>query len=212
LRAVIFSAGQVTDYGRIRTFVGEPDLVLCADGGGRHAVALGVTPDLVLGDFDSIAPDLLQDVARRGIPIVRVPVEKDLTDTELALREAVSRGATSITLVGASGDRLDHTISNVLLLPGLPHEVQVTLVDDKNCVRLLRPGGGLSVAGRAGEYISLLPLTPEATGVTVSGVKWPLSEATLRWGESLGVSNQFIGVSATVSVRTGHLLVISARD
>lgn len=212
MRVVLFAAGQVTDYTRIRSFLGEPDLIICADGGVRHAVALDLTPDLVLGDFDSIAPDLLRDVTERGIPILRVPVEKDQTDTELALREAVGRGAREILMVGASGDRLDHTLSNVLLLPGIPSGVQVSLVDDKNLVRLLRPGDAATVAGRPGEYLSLLPLTPEATGVSITGVKWPLADATLRWGESLGVSNQLADAAATVSVRTGLLLVISARD
>ncbi len=212
MRAVIFAAGQVSDYGRIRTLLGEVDLIICADGGVRHAVALDLTPDLVLGDFDSITPALLREVEERGIPILRVPWEKDQTDTELALREAIGRGAQEMILVGASGDRLDHTLSNVLLLPGMPAGVQVSLVDDKNVVRLLRPGTAATVAGRPGEYLSLLPLTPEATGVSITGVKWPLADATLRWGESLGVSNQLAAPAATVSVRTGLLLVISARD
>lgn len=212
MKAVIFAAGQVSDYGRIRGLLGEPDLIICADGGVRHAVALDLTPDLVLGDFDSIAPGQLREVAERGIPILHVPVEKDQTDTELALREAVGRGAREITLVGASGDRLDHTLSNVLLLPGLPAGVQVSLVDDKNSVRLLRPGTIATVVGQPGEYLSLLPLTPEATGVSITGVKWPLADATLRWGESLGVSNQLVDPTASVSVQTGLLLVIAARD
>lgn len=212
MRAVIFSAGQVQDYGRVRSLLGTADLVLCADGGIRHALALGLTPHLVLGDFDSAAPALMEEVASRGIPVHRVSVEKDETDTHLAVEEAVRRGADEILLVGGSGDRLDHTISNLLLMPGLPDGVNLILVDAKNVVRVLRPGGRLSVQGAPGDYLSLLPLSPQVKGVVAEGVKWPLDGETLRWGMSLGVSNQLEGPEAFVAVREGYLLVISAWD
>ena len=212
MRAVIFAAGQVHDYPRVAEAIGTPDLVICADGGVRHAIHLNLTPNLVIGDFDSIAPGLLLAMEQQGLPIQRVPVEKDQTDSHLAVDEAVRRGADEIVLVGASGDRLDHTVSNLLLLPGIPASVTVTLVDAKNVVRLLRPGGRLLVTGEPGDYLSLLPLSPKVEGVTAEGVKWPLDAATLRWGESLGVSNQITHTEAFVAVREGYLLVISARD
>lgn len=212
MRAVVFAAGQVHDYPRVRRLIGAPDLVLCADGGIRHALALGLTPDLLLGDFDSAAPELLAEAEARGVPVHRVPVEKDQTDTHLALEEALARGATEVLLVGAIGDRLDHTVANLLLLPGMPGNVPVTVLDAKNVVRLLRPGGRLTVTGEPGEFLSLLPLSPEAKGVVVEGVKWPLDGATLRWGQSLGISNQLADAEAFVAVREGYLLVISSWD
>ncbi|HEY3367101.1 MAG TPA: thiamine diphosphokinase [Symbiobacteriaceae bacterium] len=212
MRTVIFAAGQIRDYEAVRRHLGAVELVLCADGGVRHALALGLTPALMLGDFDSTDPALVAEMAARGIPIERMPVEKDETDTHLALAEAVRRGATEILLVGASGDRVDHTVSNLLLLPGVPAHIAVTLVDEKNVVRVLRPGGRLTITGEPGEYLSLLPLSPEVTGVVAEGVKWPLNNATLRWGESLGVSNQFVEAEAFVATREGYLLVIRARD
>lgn len=163
-----------------------------------------------MGDFDSADPATLSALVHRGTPVVRVPVEKDQTDTHLALEEAVRRGATEIILVGGTGSRLDHTLANVLLLPGVP--VPVTMVDGKNIARLLRSGQSLTVAGAAGNLLSLLPLTPEATGVVARQVKWPLENATLRWGESLGVSNQMTGSEAFVAVGGGCLLVVQAWD
>lgn len=210
MRVAIFAAGQVYDDERVGRLVGSPDLVICADGGIRHAVRLGLRPGLILGDFDSADPAMLAGLTERGIPVERVPVEKDQTDTHLALEEAVRRGATEIVLVGGSGSRLDHTLANVLLMPGVT--VPVTLVDGKNIARLLRPGQSLRVAGMAGDFLSLIPLTPEATGVMARQVKWPLENATLRWGESLGVSNQLAGDEAFVAVGDGFLLVVQAWD
>ncbi|HYF91915.1 MAG TPA: thiamine diphosphokinase [Symbiobacteriaceae bacterium] len=212
MKAVVLAAGQIADYDRVRPFVGTPDLVICADGGIRHAAALGLSPALILGDFDSAGTELIENAAARGIPVERVPVEKDETDTHLAMTEAVRRGADEIVLVGGTGDRLDHTFSNMLLLPGMPTRVSVSVVDAKNVIRLLRPGGRMTVRDIAGSYLSLLPLSPEAKGVVAEGVKWPLDGATLRWGQSLGVSNQIVDEEAFIAVREGFLLVIQARD
>jgi thiamine pyrophosphokinase len=186
--------------------------VICADGGIRHALALGLKPALVLGDFDSAGAELIAQTEANGVPVERVPVEKDETDTHLALAEAVRRGAGEVVLVGGTGDRLDHTFSNMLLLPGVTGSVTVTIVDSKNVIRLLRPGGRLTVKAKPGSYLSLLPLSPEAKGVVAEGVKWPLDGATLRWGQSLGVSNQIVEDEAFVAVREGFLLVIQAWD
>ena len=212
MRAVIFAAGPIHDYATIRGHLGAPDLVICADGGVRHAMVLELAPDLVLGDFDSAGPSLLAEITAQGIPVQQVPTEKDQTDTHMAVAEAVRRGATEIVLAGATGGRLDHTLSNLLLLPKLPARVQVSVVDEQNLLRLLGPGGRLTIAGLPGEYLSLVPLSPEVKGVVAEGVKWPLDGATLRWGESVGVSNIFVESEAFIAVREGFLLVIQARD
>lgn len=212
MRAAIFSAGQIASYDRVREALRDIDVVLCADGGVRHALALGLKPDLVLGDFDSAGPAMAAELEQTGIPLQRVPAEKDETDTHLALLEAIRRGATEVLLLGATGDRLDHTISNLLLLPAIPSGVSVAVVDAKNVIRVLRPGGRLTVQAAKGAYLSLLPLSPEVKGVVAEGVKWPLDGATLKWGQSVGVSNEIEGDEAFVAVRDGYLLVIQAWD
>lgn len=212
MKTAVFGAGQIHDYARVRSVLNGAELIVCADGGVRHALALGMTPSLVVGDFDSAGPALAEEIAARGIPVTRVAREKDQTDMHLALDEAVRRGATDIVLSGATGDRLDHTLGNLLLLPGVSSGPAVTVVDAKNIVRLLRPGGRLTVSGAPGDLISLLPLTPEAKGVVIEGVKWPLDNTVLRWGQSLGISNEFTESEAFVAVREGYLLVIQAWD
>jgi thiamine pyrophosphokinase len=210
VKAIICAAGQVSNYQRVRSWVGAADLVLCADGGVQHALALGLTPSAIIGDLDSADRALVAALAAQGVPVQQVPVEKDQTDTHLVLAEAIRRGATDIWLVGATGSRLDHTLGNLLLLPGVPPHVRVTVVDGSHVIRLLRPGGRLTVTGTPGDLLSLLPLSPEVRGVVVEGVKWPLVGATLRWGESLGISNVLVEPEAFVAIREGYLLVVQA--
>ena len=210
IRAAVFAAGQVCRLGRVRRLVGRPDLVICADAGLRHARALGLRPDLLVGDFDSLAPELLEAARAEDVPTLQVPVEKDQTDSQLALEEALRRGADEVILVGGSGTRLDHTLANLLLLPLSP--VPVTMTDGRSIARILRGGESLTVPREPGAFLSLVPLSPAASGVTVTGVHWPLSRATLRWGESLGISNRIVDREAHVSVDEGYLLVVQAWD
>jgi thiamine pyrophosphokinase len=212
MRAVICAAGQVADYRRVRALLGTPDLVVCADAGVRHAEALGLRPDLVVGDFDSSPPGTLQRLKATGIETRILPAAKDWTDTELAVRAALERGATSLLLVGCTGDRLDHTIANLQLLAGLPPGVSAVAVDAKNIVQAVGPAGEVVLDGEPGQFLSLIPLSLVVSGIDAEGVRWPLSGATLGWGMSLGVSNQFAGGRAVVRVQEGVLLVIRAWD
>lgn len=210
IRAAVFAAGQVHRLARVRRLVGRPDLVICADAGLRHARALGLKPDLLVGDFDSLPSGLLDAARTEGVPILQVPVEKDLTDSQLALEEALRRGADDVILVGGSGTRLDHTLANVLMLPFSP--VPITMTDGRSISRILRGGESLEVPYESGAFLSLVPLSPAAAGVTVTGVHWPLDRATLRWGETLGISNRIVDQTARVSVEEGYLLVVQAWD
>lgn len=211
-RAVLFASGPIADYGWARGLLSADDFIAVADGGLRHAQALGLTPDLAVGDFDSAGLAARDALLAAGVPVITAPCEKDQTDTHLALDELLTRGAEEIWLLGASGGRLDHTLANLLLLPGVPPGVRVVLADEHGELHLLRDGQVIQFAGRPGWFLSLLPLSPVCTGVKVSGVKWPLAGASLTWGSSLGVSNQITAADAEVSVEQGTLLAILARD
>lgn len=212
MRALIFSGGQIADYDAVRPYLSPADLVVAADSGARHALALGLVPDLAVGDFDSGGPELLAQLRSMAVPVQTMPREKDLTDTHLAVRAALERGATELVLLGATGDRLDHTIANLLLLPGLPGGVSAIMVDSKNVIHLLAGPGRLQLAGRAGDFVSLLPLSPRVDGISTDGLKYALTDASLVWGESVGTSNEMVGPAAGVAAAAGHLLVIQSRD
>ncbi len=183
------------------------DHVIAADGGANWCAAWGWQPDLVIGDMDSVDEAVAGRLRAEGVTFVRHPVEKDETDLELALRAAVERGAGEIVVAGALGGRIDHTLGNLALL-ALPLlvGVPVRLVDGGQSISLVRDR--LVVDGAAGDTLSLVPFGRDARGVSVTGVHWPLEDADLPLGPSLGISNRLTSSQAVVTVRTGALLVV----
>ena len=214
--ALILAAGDAPSRARLDAlwprWADGLDLVVAADGGAGHARALGVAIDVWVGDGDSVAADPLVELEAAGVAIVRSATAKDETDTELAIVEALDRGATAIALVGATGGpRLDHELANLSLLamPGLAG-VTATIYTDRARVRLLREDGArsLSLAGRVGDLVSLLPMGGLVEGVRTVGLRYPLHDEALPLGTPRGVSNVISGPDAAVSIQTGMLLVI----
>lgn len=212
MRAVIVANGPTVDCGQLKAMIRDGDLLVVADGGLAHVLALGLRPAGVFGDFDSATARDLADAERRGWSLTRVPREKDETDTELALNWALGRGASEIVLVGVTGGRLDHTLANVMtLVPLAVAGIPAVIVDGRHEVRAM-VGGNLTLTGDPGVYLSLVPITPEVTGVTIAGAKYPLRDATLLIGKTLAVSNEFLDTNVSISVAGGTLLVISAKE
>jgi thiamine pyrophosphokinase len=192
--------------------------ILAADGGFARAGAMGLVPDLLVGDMDSLAPGLLAAAEASGTPVLRASADKDESDTELALLEAVRRGATRVTLLGAlGGPRLDHALANVWLMahPGLAG-VDVILLDGRSrAVLISAPGpAGAPVRrllpGPPGAVLSLLPLGGDASGITTEGLRYPLCDEPLITGPARGLSNVRVGQEAVVTVRRGRLLVVES--
>ncbi|MBC8076448.1 MAG: thiamine diphosphokinase [Chloroflexales bacterium] len=183
------------------------DLVIAADGGCDALARVGIAPHVLIGDLDSLAPASLEWAAAHGADVQRHTPEKDETDLELALLLAAGRGAQRIDVLGALGGRWDHSLANVALL-ALPDLVgrAVRLVGAGQQAFLVREHA--QIEGRAGDIVSLLPLTGAAHGVTTRGLRYPLHEATLRYERSRGVSNVLDQPPGAVSVRDGLLLVV----
>ena len=182
-------------------------MVICADGGIRSARDAGLRPDYQIGDWDSGgAPE-------PGVPCVTLPVEKDMTDLQAAAEQALGMGCRELLLCGCTGGRLDHTASNLVLLEwiagrgGLP-----VMVDEDNEVRFLEGPVELRLANRPPyRYLSLIPLDRTLTGVTLRGLKYPLSDARLTRGDTLSVSNEPQGSEMTVSLVSGRALLIRSQ-
>ena len=191
------------------------DLIVAADGGARYAADLGLGAiDLWVGDGDSLTAGALDDLRRAGVPIELAESAKDESDTELAVMAAVDRGATRLTVLGAfGGPRLDHALANTLLL-GHPMLVgrSVVLLTPAARVRLLGGPAGESASieldGRPGDLVSLLPFGVAASGVSTSGLLYPLVDEPLAVGPARGLSNVRVGPTASVRLRAGRLLVI----
>ncbi|MBU2602730.1 MAG: thiamine diphosphokinase [Actinobacteria bacterium] len=187
------------------------DLLIAADSGADALGAVGLRPHLLVGDMDSVAEATWRALEAAGVETHVLPVEKDETDTEVALRLAVDRGADRITLLGAlGGPRLDHLVAGLLLLTAdwLEH-VDVCMVDCSHEVRLAH--GDVVVDGEPGDIVSLLPLTPSVHEIDTEGLLYPLRGGSLHQGAARGVSNELLGRQARVRHGEGRLLVIVHR-
>ena len=199
MKAYIYAGGAV-DAGLIDDCPEPGDLTVAADAGWRNAQALGVTPAVLVGDFDSLG----EPVVPQGTEIVRVPAEKDDTDTQLAVRVALDRGAAEIILIAGLGGRVDHTLNKT------GRRGMVT--DGKNRVRLLQNGSLLLARDVRYRYLSLLTLSEKAKGVSLEGCKYPLHGATLTRTRQYAVSNEITGNAALIAVRRGTLFVVESAD
>jgi thiamine pyrophosphokinase len=207
MRAIIFANGRFTDIQRARDLLRDDDLVIAVDGGTRYAWEVGVDPQLVVGDLDSLTPAEQERLRWSGAQISRFPPRKDETDLELALLRAASEGAEAIVLLAALGGRLDQTIANLLLL-ALPEldGIDVRVVEGLQVAFLIRKEA--LVEGQPGDTVSLIPLGGDAVGVTTEGLEWHLDGDTLHFGPARGVSNALTAERASVRVRRGLLLCV----
>lgn len=208
MRVLIFINGTIEEYAAFARWLNDDDYRIAADGGARHALALGCRLDAVVGDLDSLAPTVVNQLADQGVIIKRYPVAKDQTDLELAIEFALAQGATEIVLLGAVGDRLDQTLANLLILAQRDWPVQLTLVERNQIAQLVRPGQVVTLQAGVGDTVSILPLSNVVTGITYTGMRYPLHDATLHLGSTRGISNEVSAIPATVTIATGRLLLI----
>ncbi len=210
MRAIIFANGEFRNPAAFRAPITPDDLIICADGGTAHALTAGLEPHVIIGDMDSmdsISAAQCAQLKARGCRFITFPARKDETDLELALKHAVAEGADQIRVFGALGGRLDQTVANVLLLamPDLAG-VDVRIVDGRQEAFVVRDE--VTIRGRVGDTVSLIPLAGDATGITTEGLEWALSDSMLPFGLALGVSNVMTAATARVRVGAGLLLVV----
>ena len=188
--------------------------IIAADRGLAVCTALGMKPDIIVGDFDSAPEGLLPFWEQQpGVLLKKFPPEKDWTDTELALQEALAAGWKQIVILGAFGSRIDHVLGNLQLLPvALSHGASVILLDEKNRITLHRKPFRILRKEQWGTYVSLFAFGGNVTGLTLKGFKYGLSDALLRPFGALAVSNEIVEEEASVSFLDGLLLVAETGD
>ena len=182
-------------------------MCIAADSGIDHAKRLGLTPDVVVGDLDSVSVEGLAWVTDLGVPIHRYPTDKDQTDLEIALDTAVGSGHPRILVIALGGGRLDHLLANYSVLGDRRYAAaHVDALDGTALVSVVHDQRTLE--GRSGELVSLVAINGDATMVTTTGLQYPLEGETLPAGASRGVSNVFSGTHATVQIGGGTLLAV----
>ena len=204
---VLIMAGGTTPTPQVQRALPPAAMCIAADSGLDHARHLGLVPDVVIGDLDSVSAEGLRWAEDTGIEIRRHPPDKNETDLELALELARSSGAERIVVAAIGGGRFDHLLANIMVLADPRYAgPAIDAYVDTAVLSVVR--GRRRLAGDIGELVSLLPLHGDATGVTTTGLRYPLDGETLAAGASRGVSNVFVSTEASVEVEAGVLLAI----
>ena len=187
------------------------DLVIAADAGYLTAKKMGITPDILLGDFDTLGVENIPD----GIECLRVPAEKNDTDTQLAVQVAAERGAEEITIVGGMSGRIDHTLSTLAILEDLwerkAGRIYATLTDGKNRVRFIRNGGTILPHSQY-RFFSLIAADETVKGITLDGCKYPLKNGRISRRNQWAVSNEIVGNCALIEIKRGGAWIIESMD
>nr|WP_294527979.1 thiamine diphosphokinase [uncultured Blautia sp.] len=189
--------------------------LIAADKGLEFFMAAGITPDLVVGDFDSLSQEGKEYMEKPPqTSIYRLKPEKDDSDTQSAVNLAISQGARDILILGGTGTRLDHVIANLgLLLSGKERGVDIRLADVNNFITLVDNGTVLHKDRQYGKYVSFFSVGGDVTGLTLEGFKYPLHDHHLRFAESgLTVSNEIKDQEARITFSRGNLLMLMTRD
>jgi len=201
-RAVIMAGADVSDYSFYTPL--PNDYIICADRGYRHAKELGVVPDVLLGDFDSIDIPLPS-----GCEIIKYPAEKDETDLQLAISHALSCGYPEIYVVGAFGGRIDHFLGNICLMKWAKERGgNLVLEDSDTCMFLL--ADTVVLPRKENRYLSIIPFFEDAV-ISMSGVKYPVDKAHFVVGDTLGISNEITSNVAHIRVYSGTALILQCR-
>lgn len=204
-RCVIFGGGEITDLSYIKSILRPEDDIICADRGYAYCLSMNIKPNLILGDFDSYQEELTADCE-----IMRYPIEKDDTDTMLAVKEAIRRDCGEIVMVGMLGGRIDHTFANIqTLVFAAKHGVR-TSIEDRSCyIAAVSGGQELTIPYEKGYHFSVFCHSDNASGVSIHHAKYEVTDADLTNSFPIGVSNDFIkGEDASVSVKEGILIIV----
>ncbi len=212
MNVAVISNGGMQDYKRIKGIIDkEYDFIVCADGGARHAYEMEIMPNLIVGDFDSLSPEIANYYFEHGIETHAFSSKKDKTDTHIAVEVAIGKKACKIGLFGCTGSRLDHTLANIQLLYYIrQNHLKGVVIDDYNEIFLSEESN--VIRGEAGDMISLLSLSPITKGITLKGFLYPLINKTLYREDTIGISNELVEKEGCIFKTEGDLLIIKSKD
>lgn len=199
--ALVICNGEMPSQKLIAPFLKTKPLIVCADGGANKVRPFGITPHMIIGDLDSITQKTRLFFS--SVPIIHNP-DQNNTDLEKALDYLLSINITSATVIGATGDRPDHTMSNFSILLKYHKKLSLRFFDERCTVEVVRKS--VRLRARAGQQISLVPMG-KCSDITTAGLKYPLKKESLEPGVREGLSNEATGTHVSVTVQRGNLLL-----
>lgn len=212
-RVAVVGGGPKPYISDLNPYENEDTVWIGADQGAEVLLEHGIRPDFAIGDFDSVSSASLEQIKEQSLQVEIHPNEKDETDLELAIHQALKWSPEHILLFGVTGGRIDHSLANVqLLYPLLQKNVRSTIIDIQNQVELVTEGLHTIEANEEYPYVSFLPVTLEVTNINLTGFYYPLTDAYLPYGSTLCISNRLIQDRGTFSFDSGILLVIRSKD
>ncbi len=211
MKAFIYTGGNICPQNITEKPEAE-DLVIAADSGYKNAIAMGVSVNMLVGDFDSLDSSALKRVDSSKTEVVTVPAEKDFTDTQLAVKLALEKGASGIVIIGGLDGRLDHTLSNIAILEKLYSvNTRCIITDGKNRIRYMKNSSDIIPRSRF-KYLSVLAAEEKVKDVNIEGCKYPLKNATLLRKHQFAVSNEILKNCAFVSVKKGAVYIVESAE
>lgn len=209
MKVLIVSGGNVD----IEIPAKDYDKIIAVDKGLESVYNQNVHPDYIVGDFDSVDRNIIDFYKKQGIEIQKYNPEKDYTDTELGIECAISLKPDAIRIIGGIGSRIDHTLANIhILTKCLEKNIRCDIVDSHNKIYLIDKFAKIEKSKAFGKFISIIPLTSEVNGITLRGFKYPLSNYSLSIGKSLGISNELVLDTASITIKKGILIIIESKD
>jgi len=206
-KACVFCNGQLENPANVKQITNDCDLLIAADGGAKYFFDIGLTPQVIIGDMDSIDSDMRK--SKSGIEHIRYPADKDKSDAELAVEYALEHGYEQIILVSATGGRLDHTLGNIVLVASYPG--RVAIFDGISTLVAVDKSEKCVLHGRIGAIVSLMPYSTGPLKVRTKGLKYPLQDERLI-SAAHGLGNELSQTEACICVSDGILLVYIDHD
>ena len=211
MKAIIVTGGNKPSKKLLNSYIKSGDLIIGADKGSEYLYDYEIMPNIILGDFDSISEEKLKKIEEKQVEIIKFPPEKDYTDTEIAIMEAMKRGADTIYLFGGLGTRADHSLGNIgLLLTTKNKGARLLIVDDHN--KMYLADKNMSLNGSQGEIISFHALSDVVKGFEIRGAKYNLNSYDMHLLDPRAVCNEFIDTAINIKYESGELLIIHAID
>ena len=211
MKCVIIANGELEYTDNIIKIIKNADMIISADGGARHLRALNILPDVMIGDFDSINFADHSFFKQKQIKTLSFPLKKEHTDTELCVSYALENKASDITLLGVTGSRLDHTLANIFLLKRLAQlKIPARIISRHNEIYIVTDF--IEIKGQPNDLLSIIPVTQQVTGIELKGLEYPLKNASIKMGETLGISNVFKESVVSISIKKGILIVTRSKD